>query len=52
MASCYELRWLIRRTIRKLREKDQKREGLKKDFLMTGDIMVEAEQLPRDEASA
>ena len=52
MASFYEVRWLIRRTIRKLKEKDQKREGLRKDFLLTGDLTVTAEQLPEDEAFA
>ena len=52
MASCYELRWLIRRTVRKLKEKDQKREGLKKDFLLTGDLLVTANELPKNEAFA
>ena len=52
MASFYEVCWLIRRTIRKLKEKDQKREGLKKDFLLTGDLLVTANELPKNEAFA
>lgn len=52
MASFYEFTWLVRRVIRKLKEKDQKRTPLKHDPALCGDLDVTMEELPWDEAYA
>ena len=48
MASFYELTWLVRRVIRKLTEKDQRRDPLEHDPALTGNLDVTFDQLPDD----
>lgn len=52
MASFYELTWLVRRVIRKLKEKDQRRIPLQHDPSFSGNLEVTYDQLPSDEAFA